>query len=367
MEDSKKIQNFIELDDLKGLETFLGFDILNRSNLKYSVEEVVLKKGCLELFLFLKDKDYDFSYCWCLHDAIEGGNVEIVKLVFDGYDNINEQDDADRTPLNVACEVKNPEIVAFLLEKKPALDLADFDGKRPLYIACENGSFEIVKQLIKAGDDPYKYQGKTYSPDLKWKESPFNVAVKKGHLEIVKYIGIDFREDNSRESPLHYACLNRKGQDVLRFLIESGHKPNHVLQNEQLLRQACAFRNIEMMRLLLENGVSPNVNVPSYGWTADVLEVLLEFGFSKPHFWNSEMLSKFFKKKRDTNCFLKEKDFYSVVKLPELKLLFLAREKNPESPLYKENFPLDLFKEIYSETEQILKKRKWEEWNPYDK
>jgi hypothetical protein len=53
--------------------------------------------------------------------------------------------------------------------------------------------------------------------------------------------------------------------------------------------------------------------------------------------------------------FEKEKATEKCYKVPAMPLLFLAREKNPDSFFHKDFMPLDIFKLIYKLTRQVCR------------
>ncbi len=52
--------------------------------------------------------------------------------------------------------------------------------------------------------------------------------------------------------------------------------------------------------------------------------------------------------------------FLNSFRIDCLNLFFYAREKNPDSPFYKDKLPLDLFKEIFYLIRKTSRKHEWE-------
>lgn len=62
-----------------------------------------------------------------------------MELLIENSANINEQDDAGRTPLFTAAEAGNNDIVRFLIEKKANVNIANKNGTTPLHIIASKG------------------------------------------------------------------------------------------------------------------------------------------------------------------------------------------------------------------------------------
>ncbi|KAL6691315.1 ankyrin repeat-containing domain protein [Trichoderma pleuroticola] len=161
----------------------------------------------------------------------------------------------------------------------PAEALNDRDqfGATALFLASQHGHFDIVTQLIAAG-------AKLAICD-KHKQSPLHIACKMGNSKIVaKLVAAGAKpdgQDRLNKTPLHLALENRhivRELAATRNLQLQPHKLLWFLQNEHY--------DIEKLRILLENGMDPNLIIGEYGsmlhyaalWgRLDLVELLCKF------------------------------------------------------------------------------------------
>ncbi len=129
-----------------------------------------------------------------LHDAVYGGNIKIVRLLIDHGADIYAADQLGKRPLDLAIEKGYGEIIPLL---------------KPLHLAAESGDFNGVKKISEANPTSLNLKD-----ERGW--SPLHLAVKTGHLEIVKLmIG-------------RGAAINARGVcgvTPLRLALDSGQKP----------------------------------------------------------------------------------------------------------------------------------------------
>ncbi len=99
-----------------------------------------------------------------LHQAVEDGNLNLVKeMIEQGYD-VNEPDEYEQTPLHIAAGHPNGRslnmalIVRELIKGGAELNLKDDRGATPLHSAVDfanmTGYLDIVKELLEAKADP---------------------------------------------------------------------------------------------------------------------------------------------------------------------------------------------------------------------
>lgn len=150
-----------------------------------------------------------------------------------------------QTLVHYFVQKKNINAINKCIKTKINLSIQNNDGKTPLALALEdNQSVEstlIAAELIKAGSEPvrgdYEYfedSVKIYNVNLRSatnNQTPLHIAVRKGHLGIVKYLvdcGASISvQDSTGKTPLHYAAMNGK-TEIAQYLIE-----NHANVNAQ--------------------------------------------------------------------------------------------------------------------------------------
>ena len=159
-----------------------------------------------------------------------------------------------------------------------------------LMIDCENGNLENIKKHIKCQEDTKQKLmwlsitgGNCYVPE----QSLLSIASRYGNTEIMKYLislGADVDDlDEYACTPLHFACLKRKENNVenieaVKILLEEGADPNKVSYKkfyriygintnkisgtgETPLHKAAIMGNLEIVKYLLNHGAKQSLNV----------------------------------------------------------------------------------------------------------
>lgn len=171
----------------------------------------------------------------------------------------------DYTPLHEACEFGHINVVKKLLadkkKRKEWLDSSDRRGCTPLLYAGSIGNLEIIKVLLKAGAVPHittKSNTSLFHFIARLKEPSASLAAVL-KLLVEKNVSVN-AVNASKTSPLMEACLFGSVPCV-RFFLEAGAKKHIADVNrfgENALHAACRGGNLEIIRLLLENGAPWN-------------------------------------------------------------------------------------------------------------
>lgn len=82
-----------------------------------------------------------------LHQAVRGGNVEIVRLILDAGANVNEQADLAEAPLHLAVEDDKVEIAALLMSRGADPHLKRIFDESALDVAEQHGSTNCLALL----------------------------------------------------------------------------------------------------------------------------------------------------------------------------------------------------------------------------
>jgi len=110
-----------------------------------------------------------------IHDAAEGGNLEVVKQhIADGAD-VNEKDDSEWTPLHNATLNGHKEIAELLIAKGADVNAKDDTDWTPLHHAARWGRKEVAELLIAKGGDVNAKDDDG--------ETPLDVAILREHPE----------------------------------------------------------------------------------------------------------------------------------------------------------------------------------------
>ena len=108
-------------------------------------------------------------------------------------------------------------------------------GQTPIFMAAERGLLDVVKVLCQAC---IKLSMKDRIFDKYGGWSPFHIAIKKGHLEVVKYL-IDLMENPhfslvNRKMPLLIA-MEHERLEVATFLLQKMGKSAGNVDNQKMI------------------------------------------------------------------------------------------------------------------------------------
>ncbi|KAG6618765.1 TKL protein kinase [Phytophthora cinnamomi] len=183
-----------------------------------------------------------------LIQAVETGNVAMVRLLLESGADFNKADEEGATPLACAAAGGYTEIVRFLLETGEDEHKASKYGNTPLMRAVMDGHMEVVKLLAAKETDLER--ANTFGCTALF------IAAEYGHLEILKFLmergAATDVTTNEGDSPLIFAALHGN-VDVARFLLENGADIEETGENgNTALLIAAQNGHIDMLQLLLE-------------------------------------------------------------------------------------------------------------------
>ncbi|MHB9148025.1 MAG: ankyrin repeat domain-containing protein [Candidatus Amoebophilus sp.] len=149
------------------------------------------KRGDLQIFNLLiaygADKNaLDYNGNTLLHTAVKGGNLELILRLLDEGFKIDVCSKKKMTPLELAAKKGNLEVFTLLQERQiPKLDRGIFNtsslSEKPLlHFAAEGGNVALVKLLL--------HQGASIRDRDDSGETPFHIAAREGHLEVIKLL-----------------------------------------------------------------------------------------------------------------------------------------------------------------------------------
>jgi len=138
----------------------------------------------------------------------------------------------------------------------------------PIVVACEAGNLVILKELIKYGADPKV----SYDDEANNTYYPVDFAIRKGHLEVVKYLfSIGVKSE----------LVNVEDEEMYAFLQEQGMDTNY---SKKL---GAAFRkgDLDLCKELISKGAIIEYDL---GWSANTVE---KFNFLKENNYDFAQLN----------------------------------------------------------------------------
>ncbi|KAK1885765.1 Caskin-1 [Dissostichus eleginoides] len=167
--------------------------------------------------------------------------------------NVNIQDADGLAPLHHAALSGNKELISLLLEAQAAVDIKDNKGMRPLHYAAWQGKTEPMKMLLKSGSS---VNGQSDEGQI-----PLHLSSQHGHYDGVVQLLLSSNmcaamlepkpTDPNGVSPLHLAAKNGH--------IDAGIDINRQSESGTALHQAALCGKTEVVRLLLDSGISAGV------------------------------------------------------------------------------------------------------------
>ncbi|XP_034935222.1 ankyrin-1-like [Chelonus insularis] len=250
--------------------------------------EAVDELGTTPLMLACWECNYDTIKCLLDHHAnIEAvdeqgttpliaasrnGNNNAIKCLLDHHANIEAVDEQGTTPLIAACRNRNNDAIKCLVDHHANIEAVDREGKTPLMIAFNDDNHVAIKYLLE-----HRANIETVDSTV-W--TPFMVACNNNHHNAIKPL-LDFEEyrkfkilhyyvSNCSRTPLHFACKNND-LELVKILLENGENPN-AIDDEMFtpLHRACTSKSdvtVTIIELLLKHNANIEAAENECGWT----------------------------------------------------------------------------------------------------
>ena len=197
------------------------------------------------------------------------GHIEVVKLLLElraSIANIEIQNNAGQTSLIIASANGHNEVVKFLLEHGAKVNMQENNRLSALMLASKNGHIAVVKLLLDNGANVNMQTSKGVCALI--------MASIQGHIEVVKCL-LEFKAEADLHPIENVDLLSNINVDLqsiifdncntggllidpanMAKLIYANHNKHKISFSPLLV--ACVFRHIEIVRLLLDHGVSVN-------------------------------------------------------------------------------------------------------------
>ena len=205
-----------------------------------------------------------------LHHACQGGTAQLVQKLFDFGAKANVYDNRLFTPLHYACQRGKFDVIRIVIESGADLN-AVCDGGAALHYACKQRNTKLVQLLLSSGANPNVCDQNALTP--------LHTACQHGAAEVIDALvagGANCAaKDKIGFTPMHYACKNAHLQCVRhligkreqhKYLLHKrsklfywGYSPTTItedLSGKVVLHHACEQGDFELVRILIEAGVS---------------------------------------------------------------------------------------------------------------
>jgi ankyrin repeat protein len=219
-----------------------------------------------------------------IHEAIEASDLAAVQRLLRDHPNcLHERDSVNNTPLHVAVYQENPEIVDLLLATGADVNAKGTNGDTPLHVAVTNDSAELVNQLVRAGAMLGSRNDLGRTPLTAAAHSSLEIveilrklgsevdlvsAVRLGHVDAVREAldraGADVNCLSVHPDDLIEAAVATGSEDMLRLLLQRGLSPNPSKPGKRsplfsAVELALSERDMSILGLLLANGATRSV------------------------------------------------------------------------------------------------------------
>ena len=189
--------------------------------------------------------------------AANTSSLAAVKLLVEAGADLSAKDKKGRTALTYAKEGKFKRVVACL---EAAYEKRDAAGALTLREAAATGTVYRVKALLEAGADVEQTDERG--------QTPLMLAVAAGHVEVVRMLcaaGANVHATRGDDGGDLWTCAFAKPDvEILRCLIEHGLSPNRTrISGPALLLTFRLETPNDILKLLLDNGADVHAVVPA--------------------------------------------------------------------------------------------------------
>jgi len=257
--------------------------------------------------------------------AFTGDIERITKLL--KYYNINNTDHLGYTPLITACENGKNDAVIFLLDrganknlnpigfKKYSYEYYDYGMYTPFMIACEKCNVDVIERFINSGT--------SVNETTVYGSTALMYAVKGNNLDVIRFLierGVNINVINQGNNTALMLAIQDNKMNIVELLLESGADVNSI-PNE--LMHAISNNNIELVRLLVRYHINLNIqsfvgsppgNAPALPILFTTLELAVKIG-------NIEMIELLLDNGVDANSYLN--NIHEVIYSNDIELMRL--------------------------------------------
>ncbi|GBG30195.1 Ankyrin repeat domain-containing protein 50 [Hondaea fermentalgiana] len=184
-------------------------------------------------------------------------HTDVVTILIEAGASLDLQNTNGSTALSIACWEAQRETATLLVKHGASLNLQDKTGSSALIVACSKGDFECAKVLVE-------YGAALDLQDLKGSTALMYACDKNdtvlGTFLVEHAAALDL-QDNHGLTALMIVCESKEPDQKLAASIVSHGAALELQENngKTALHIACEFKQIEIVRVLLNHGANLNV------------------------------------------------------------------------------------------------------------
>ncbi|KAJ6007800.1 hypothetical protein N7540_011776 [Penicillium herquei] len=197
--------------------------------------------------------------------AYFGITGKAIRLIEQGADINDNDNDLGVTPLHCAVHQAHEEMIELLLDRKVNVNLGCKQGNTALHVAAEQGHRKIIRTLLHCRMNSRATNEQGFTALQVAIGTVYDEAVVP--LLVKSRFDMDVQNSISGNTALHLA-VELKRPRIIQFLLEKGASTS-ILNKEGMtpLQLACKIDNCEAISMLLERGAKPEIR-SSQGDTA---------------------------------------------------------------------------------------------------
>ncbi len=189
-----------------------------------------------------------------LHEAVNNGNIEEVKVILESDpEKLESLDKGGYTPLIRAVIHGQSEIAEYLIGKGADLEAKERHRMTPLFWAINQQHSSIARMLIEKGANVKAINT--------FQAQPIIPASERNMIDIVELLiekGADVNVMSRMGSAIHRAAF-KGNAEIAKILADNGANLESIIRSMTPLHLACNSGKAEVVKLLIEKGADVNV------------------------------------------------------------------------------------------------------------